>query len=67
MAMQLKINTLVAVDFFEIIRVYLNQPAHRKKEGTKQRKDASVLLNPIQTGWGFLGPPPPSPLGNNNF
>ena len=40
--MQLKINTLVAVDF-EIIRVYLNQPAHRKKEGTKQRNDASVL------------------------
>ena len=43
MAMQLKINTLVAVDFFEIMRVYVNQPAHRRKEGTKQRNDVSVL------------------------
>lgn len=43
MAMQLKINTLVAVDFFEIIRVYLNQLAHRKIDGTKQRNDVSVL------------------------
>lgn len=43
MPMQLKIITLVAVDFFEIIRAYLNQPAHRKKKGTKQRNGASVL------------------------
>ena len=43
MPMQLKINTLMAVNSFEIIRLYLNQPAHRKKKGTKQGSGANVL------------------------
>ena len=48
MAMQLKINTLVAVDFFEIIRVYLNE---RRDETPECRQ--CFALTPFSPGGAF--------------